>query len=134
MPSYCRCWEPCCPAVLGTALCAGALRIHLLAARRCDNCGPQYIPFFTRDALAHYAEASWRCRVCGLPPHGKVCVGVCPNPTATHHPTCATQLLSKNAHTVEWSTFPLASSTGPPRRSKRPCGRRRSAARSIRLG
>ena len=41
MPSYCRCCQPCCPAVLCSAVRAGGLRIRLLAARRFDYCGPQ---------------------------------------------------------------------------------------------
>jgi len=79
-------------------------------------------------------KSSWRCMGCGAHRHGKGPVAVCPNPAAPHHPTCAPRSWSKNAPTVEWSTLPPASSTGPPRRSQRPYGRRRSAVRSIQRG
>jgi DDE domain len=60
MLSYCRCWEPCCPAVLGPALCAGGLRIHLLAARRFDYCGPQGVEHRQSRYLNNRCENSHR--------------------------------------------------------------------------
>jgi hypothetical protein len=39
----------------------------------------------------------WRCMVSVTPHHGKGPVGVCPNPAATRHPTCATRWSSKSA-------------------------------------
>src|SRR5215467_10572357 len=52
-----------------------------------------HIPFFTSDALPHYADAL--LEVYGVWGHrpGKVCVDVCPNPADTHPLTCATRSL-----------------------------------------
>src|SRR5215471_20909961 len=41
MPSYCRCWEHGCPAVLCLARRASRLRAILLVTRRIDYCGSQ---------------------------------------------------------------------------------------------
>src|SRR5262249_6123545 len=38
---YCHGWAPWCPGVLGPAWCLSGLRLHLLAAWRCEYCGPQ---------------------------------------------------------------------------------------------
>jgi transposase-like protein/IS1 family transposase len=92
-----------------------------------------HIPFFTSDALPHYADALLEVYgVCDTPPRqgtrGRV-------PTPRRYPPpdlCYAVVVKERAH-GRVSTSPRASSTGPLSRSQRPYGRRLSATRSIRM-